>query len=52
MSFLNTVLIYRTAKNYYYLGNCPGIIGTDLTDLYSTREMSGIIRTGMQLHVR
>ena len=39
---------------YYYVGqqkirNCPGIIGTDL---YSTREMSGIIRTGMQLHAR
>ena len=40
------VLIYRTAKNNYF-GNCPGIIGTDF---YRACEVSGIIRTSMQLH--
>ncbi len=41
------VLIYRTAKN-----NILEIVRVFGTDLYSTREMSGIIRTGMQLHAR
>ena len=39
------LLIYRTAKNNYF-GNCPGIIGIYF---YSTREMSGIIRTVMRM---